>query len=227
MTTKRDHPRPRGEKKDVQRIILRTRGSPPPTRGKVVSYVRCAMLFRITPAHAGKSVYRPPRVALLSDHPRPRGEKQPPVVVLSEHSGSPPPMRGKVVLRLQQFKKLRITPAHAGKSVRPFHRRTSRQDHPRPCGEKAATGANIAMSGGSPPPMRGKAVSDGSRYPTDGITPAHAGKRRIIPMYTRYSWDHPRPCGEKMAVIIRTYTPSGSPPPMRGKVAKICSYAPA
>ena len=65
--------------------------------------------------------------------------------------------------------------------------------------------------------MRGKVklLAEGLRNP--GITPAHAGKRRLPANHSLSSWDHPRACGEKLhffAVLLRV---KGSPPRMRGK----------
>ena len=50
-----------------------------------------------------------------------------------------------------------------------------------------------------------------------GITPAHAGKRRMICTIASDCKDHPRPCGEKAARLPSTTFQRGSPPPMRGK----------
>ena len=69
-----------------------------------------------------------------------------------------------------------ITPAHAGKSGRDGGRRAGREDHPRPCGEKANGCRTSGFRKGSPPPMRGKADRHSKASATDRITPAHAGK---------------------------------------------------
>ena len=49
-----------------------------------------------------------------------------------------------------------ITPAHAGKSASVSPGTARLEDHPRPCGEKLARWLSVAISLGSPPPMRGK-----------------------------------------------------------------------
>ena len=73
--------------------------------------------------------------------------------------------------------------------------------------------------------MRGKAGSRRMPKPSEGITPAHAGKRYAVTA-PRAAWpDHPRPCGEKSQTATADRLIYGSPPPMRGKV--MCSYAPA
>ena len=49
-----------------------------------------------------------------------------------------------------------ITPAYAGKSVKPVPGRRIRRDHPRLCGEKLNGKYSEVDVSGSPPPMRGK-----------------------------------------------------------------------
>ena len=69
-----------------------------------------------------------------------------------------------------------ITPAHAGKSHTFYRVKALREDHPRPCGEKAAPECTADAHIGSPPPMRGKAGPVRRLTLPPGITPAHAGK---------------------------------------------------
>ena len=71
----------------------------------------------------------------------------------------------------------RITPAYAGKSFLSTSRAFCNQDHPRLCGEKHLKCTRITLSGGSPPPMRGKDVFRGIDENNFRITPAYAGKR--------------------------------------------------
>ena len=49
--------------------------------------------------------------------------------------GSPPLMRGKLEYSSLYSSRIRITPAHAGKTLNVFFRHRLRQDHPRSCGE--------------------------------------------------------------------------------------------
>ena len=66
--------------------------------------------------------------------------------------------------------------------------------------------------------MRGKGAEGGTNLRNVRITPAYAGKRLPLMLMRAVSWDHPRLCGEKRKNPHRTWTVSGSPPPMRGKV---------
>ena len=65
-------------------------------------------------------------------------------------------MRGKVIFFTVLDEKVRITPAHAGKSSGGYTHANHIQDHPRTCGEKVHQTKNLKMHLGSPPHMRGK-----------------------------------------------------------------------
>ena len=153
----KDHPRPCGEKRKPREGQPLGQGSPPPMRGKDHLDNGEVDEQRITPAHAGKRYLLHVARDRPEDHPRPCGEKEPVEPVEPTPTGSPPPMRGKESLYFELNVTLRITPAHAGKSARPVCRLRISRDHPRPCGEKAATWMQTSAGTGSPPPMRGKA----------------------------------------------------------------------
>ena len=92
--------------------------------------------FFVSPAYAGKSKV-------------PDDSK-------ADDEGSPPRMRGKVLNVINGVRAKRITPAYAGKSVRPRLLQMPTWDHPRVCGEKARCICSGVGSKGSPPRMRGK-----------------------------------------------------------------------
>ena len=105
-------------------------------RGKAALAYAEAFLLRITPAYAGKRLYKMTDFFLYTDHPRLCGEKYRIFVLIGHSKGSPPPMRGKASGFDSLIAVFGITPAYAGKSVR----------QSRTCGNGQ----------GSPPPMRGK-----------------------------------------------------------------------
>ena len=70
-----------------------------------------------------------------------------------------------------------ITPAYAGKRILRRLRQISPLDHPRVCGEKAQWKEKSNPRTGSPPRMRGKALSGLLITGQGRITPAYAGKR--------------------------------------------------
>ena len=70
----------------------------------------------ITPAYAGKSDPKVLGIGNAEDHPRLCGEKSGILRANAATIGSPPPMRGKATLYIDQPAIFRITPAYAGKS---------------------------------------------------------------------------------------------------------------
>ena len=72
-----DHPRVCGEKCRVVNVLVPKPGSPPRVRGKECGAVKAAMISRITPACAGKSISRCLCALPKRDHPRVCGEKSP------------------------------------------------------------------------------------------------------------------------------------------------------
>ena len=145
-------------------------------RGKLIGFAAITALSGITPAHAGKTIitlvlYRP-----TADHPRTCGENQSTNAHTPTLSGSPPHMRGKPSKFICVLSALRITPAHAGKTVFRNTLRTSRTDHPRTCGENIRSLCSGILNAGSPPHMRGKQRFSCILRVKKRITPAHAGK---------------------------------------------------
>ncbi len=65
--------------------------------------------------------------------------------------------------------------------------------------------------------MRGKGQLDGVCNSTLRITPAYAGKSKVLPLSDHIQKDHPRLCGEKAWQSSKINGIKGSPPPMRGK----------
>ena len=166
-------------------------------RGKVSFTLAADVCRRITPAYAGKSANSEPITLDVEDHPRLCGEKPDITHAIMTSTGSPPPMRGKVIVAFEMYKNHRITPAYAGKSDMDSPDFSRSKDHPRLCGEKFAKKVYKKKS--------------------TRITPAYAGKslRWSIPPAVRM--DHPRLCGEKRNGVYNINTGKGSPPPMRGK----------
>ena len=84
-------------------------------RGKAPIFFASSVIDRITPAYAGKSYTLAPHSCRKRDHPRLCGEKKSRKRVLISAVGSPPPMRGKELFPVVSVRRLRITPAYAGK----------------------------------------------------------------------------------------------------------------
>ena len=135
-----------------------------------------------------------------------------------EPQGSPPRVRGKVWRSPAAPGTQGITPACAGKRRPVPSPRSTRQDHPRVCGEKSGLMRSNATGTGSPPRVRGKDVSGADATPWIRITPACAGKSFTSMKCFRAIQDHPRVCGEKTEIAYVVFLSEGSPPRVRGKV---------
>ena len=110
------HPRSRGENATVRLIRTVTAGSSPLTRGKHGARQRTRRLSGLIPAHAGKTFAPTPKSIHGEAHPRSRGENQ--VQVLKAHfgDGSSPLTRGKRPHLVDVGARVRLIPAHAGKT---------------------------------------------------------------------------------------------------------------
>ena len=110
-----DHPRLCGEKVELLETLDFPVGSPPPMRGKAALLSSKIPRTGITPAYAGKSHRQADCWSDIRDHPRLCGEK----CEIGKYGdgilGSPPPMRGKVVLADGYSGLCGTTPAYAGK----------------------------------------------------------------------------------------------------------------
>ena len=163
-----------------------------------------------------------------------------------------PHVRGKAQRRLHQLHQLGITPACAGKRSTLLCAPPRSRDHPRACGEKRVRGkvhlrhnANLSPEDhprvcgekctnvcrrthhkGSPPRVRGKDIWGARQLGIVRITPACAGKSVHVVEFHSHGEDHPRVCGEKLAVSAADIAQKGSPPRVRGKVAGLIVMLP-
>ena len=113
---KTDHPRRCGENFEPFPPRLIESGSPPQVRGKLKIYLSMGAKTRITPAGAGKTSLQKPFGVLITDHPRRCGENTPHHKEQGLSPGSPPQVRGKLIVPKQYLTAPRITPAGAGKT---------------------------------------------------------------------------------------------------------------
>ena len=171
-----DHPRGCGENLPDFKFSGDVKGSPPRMRGKLPSSIASSILYRITPADAGKTALMPDGGAVKWDHPRGCGENKSKNGKKKRTRGSPPRMRGKLGVNQSHCRFPWITPADAGKTMKarlfpPFIR-----DHPRGCGENRPPSYRRQSVSGSPPRMRGKLCGFSALSCSTRITPADAGK---------------------------------------------------
>ena len=195
-----DHPRVCGEKVYFPRA-LRDAGSPPRVRGEGVQRRNGFAAVRITPACAGR------RPGQRAGHLLQRG--------------SPPRVRGEAHFAGPRVDHRGITPACAGRSRTKTEIGGIPEDHPRVCGEKASRSSCFGGTRGSPPRVRGEDGVVSGVYPQRRITPACAGRSRILRAFRPSRKDHPRVCGEKFEGRSTECLHRGSPPRVRGEAARI------
>ena len=193
----RDHPRGCGDKMVVLSASDGVMGSPPRMRGQVKETGAPQGYLRITPADAGTSGDFGWVPRANGDPPRGCGDKQTHEFMKNFCRGSPPRMRGQADPAGEDCPSGRITPADAGTSANWFSASSAWTDHPRGCGDKANVLHLDMAEGGSPPRMRGQALSAALRSAIARITPADAGTSSCVILTLMMHPDHPRGCGDK------------------------------
>ena len=133
--------------------------------------------------------------------PRVCGEKGVYAMLYTGLWGSPPHVRGKVLVPAIKRFAQRITPAYAGKRSPPLFPLRSPEDHPRMCGEKLSCLLLQWCFLGSPPHVRGKVGRTLYLVAGERITPAYAGKSFLQRTAQCRCQDHPHVCGEKTKKI--------------------------
>ena len=220
-STRRDHPRSRGENKQLQHGAVIALGSSPLTRGKRLPAGRPPHGRGIIPAHAGKTPSAWSPCSRRRDHPRSRGENTVCVPLGAFCGGSSPLTRGKRLSRDLGDHGRGIIPAHAGKTCRLTVWPPARRDHPRSRGENFGVSIATITARGSSPLTRGKHRLVRAALLGDGIIPAHAGKTRHMPIIFPMTRDHPRSRGENSPDGSERRVYKGSSPLTRGKHKRI------
>ena len=129
------HPRSRGENINAGSYLQTIEGSSPLTRGKRSAGGSRSLRGRLIPAHAGKTVRSGTRRRRAGAHPRSRGENSPASGPPSHRPGSSPLTRGKLYSMCACCSKVRLIPAHAGKTTDTRSTRARPRAHPRSRGE--------------------------------------------------------------------------------------------
>ena len=173
-------------------------GSPPQVRGKLLRTNHFLIVYRITPAGAGKTPLARASAICQEDHPRRCGENFRRHIDYVCQLGSPPQVRGKPTVGQTIKVKAGITPAGAGKTFRGLESSRLLRDHPRRCGENHIQRKLSVCKQGSPPQVRGKLTPEQVKALRVRITPAGAGKTVQIFVNRVLTEDHPRRCGENM-----------------------------
>ena len=150
------HPRSRGENRSGGMPRAAASGSSPLTRGKRSIREDERTMTGLIPAHAGKTCPHRSRRPIHRAHPRSRGENGTIAGASAPAIGSSPLTRGKQIDPRVGVIRLRLIPAHAGKTP--------------------GRGLRIRIRRGSSPLTRGKLFPAIASCVADGLIPAHAGK---------------------------------------------------
>ncbi len=179
----------------------------------------------IIPAYAGSTGACRTSCTAARDHPRICGEHSSGWYAASMWSGSSPHMRGAPLRELARQQLAGIIPAYAGSTGFQAGFAGPSWDHPRICGEHIAADVRKLAQTGSSPHMRGAQRVGGLRELARGIIPAYAGSTRARAT-RRGRWrDHPRICGEHLAVEGREGEQRGIIPAYAGSTARTAESA--
>ena len=140
-------------------------------------------------------------------------------IPLTGVSGSSPLTRGKPAALRAACERLRLIPAHAGKTSASISPTITRRAHPRSRGENWAPLTSLPAPGGSSPLTRGKPREPNTGPQGHRLIPAHAGKTARYRWYQFCAPAHPRSRGENKMQARELAVSDGSSPLTRGKLA--------
>ena len=150
-----DHPRSRGEYRQMAYVPNHKAGSSPLSRGILEGFSHRAHIRGIIPALAGNTASSPRRSRMASDHPRSRGEYRLGCVGWQLRQGSSPLSRGILITFLWFDFRNRIIPALAGNTMALISIGATPTDHPRSRGEYFVDQTINKLVKGSSPLSRG------------------------------------------------------------------------
>ena len=211
-----DHPRTCGEHYSPVVLSLCEPGSSPHMRGTLRIFQISQLILGIIPAHAGNTTFTLFCGKSVADHPRTCGEHSRNSSSVSMALGSSPHMRGTLMMNFWGKIFIGIIPAHAGNTNNCRINFLLGRDHPRTCGEHWLCRTGMASVRGSSPHMRGTPTVRVTYPASSGIIPAHAGNTSALSSTMSGVGDHPRTCGEHLAIATLADLCAGSSPHMRG-----------
>ena len=212
----RDHPRSRGVYRGVGGQELHVNGSSPLARGLPPRRYLSRTATGIIPARAGFTRFTSRAGPRAADHPRSRGVYIVRPESVNADDGSSPLARGLHGDPTDCPRDLRIIPARAGFTGRPYCRRLAEGDHPRSRGVYRICSPDAGLSAGSSPLARGLPTSEDLGRQVEGIIPARAGFTRDLPADGDDLWDHPRSRGVYSTDQLTVTGTAGSSPLARG-----------
>ena len=155
-----------GKNKELLTLVDSHSGSPPRVREKPFEVRIVKFGYGITPACAGKTLFRSWDRNCWKDHPRVCGKNYRLLIVAIHLVGSPPRVREKLFRIDHEDREIRITPACAGKTYLINQTRPLGWDHPRVCGKNVDMPALIIGCIRITPACAGKTLKDPNEIKT-------------------------------------------------------------
>ena len=193
-------------------------GSSPLTRGKPPRALAYPRRDGLIPAHAGKTAQVCVGHFRCPAHPRSRGENTTESARSQARRGSSPLTRGKHDGPHRGIRRVRLIPAHAGKTLWGRFPPPVPPAHPRSRGENPTYMGALTVAPGSSPLTRGKPDLAARRGSSPRLIPAHAGKTLHPDARRPAQQAHPRSRGENPGRLAIHDTAVGSSPLTRGKL---------
>ena len=191
-------------------------GSSPLARGTLSVSRSIAALPRFIPARAGNTAFRGMEDALVTVHPRSRGEHPSHTLWTATVDGSSPLARGTLPVLLAGHDARRFIPARAGNTSPGGGGGSSRAVHPRSRGEHDPRGPRAARPDGSSPLARGTLDAERPALVAHRFIPARAGNTGPGGRAPCSRSVHPRSRGEHCLSPAARLADAGSSPLARG-----------
>ena len=210
------HPRVCGEASAKLSISDDWTGPSPRVRGSRSNSLLMAHGRGSIPACAGKPGRGSSPCAPARVHPRVCGEAARALVAGLSRTGPSPRVRGSPVDAQGADRADGSIPACAGKPASAAPPTSPPAVHPRVCGEAPAVVADVVISTGPSPRVRGSPRPASEAADRHGSIPACAGKPSPGGCCPRRCRVHPRVCGEAMSCAKPTRSATGPSPRVRG-----------
>ncbi len=210
------HPRGRGERINRVDLTLCPAGSSPRTRGTPPRASSTLVGVRFIPADAGNAHHILSHPAVLTVHPRGRGERGYRGAIVGHECGSSPRTRGTLAAAWRLLIGRRFIPADAGNATGRQLEHLRHLVHPRGRGERNRAGAGVTGKDGSSPRTRGTPVRPKYPLSVERFIPADAGNAFGSRFWSISKAVHPRGRGERNPISCAKRLPIGSSPRTRG-----------
>ena len=186
-------------------------------RGRHHAGRRTGRAPRNTPADAGTTWGTLSEGFGWLEHPRGCGDDGLAAVPVRGGEGTPPRMRGRLVIKPLPGIAQWNTPADAGTTLGVGASAPLLSEHPRGCGDDRPARCEHPCLTGTPPRMRGRLAERMRARVSTRNTPADAGTTPAPGSSPPSDPEHPRGCGDDDGHFLGCPRTGGTPPRMRGR----------